>query len=125
MLFRSRDPAYYQAITAGNLRKLLRQCRRRRSTVMDQSKIRVIKYLLWYCHIEGGAGETLPRHLTVRITRDAMTEAIGQISLRTVNRILSLLREEGVVSLVLGKVFMSRDLFLILLAGLEKCVRGI
>lgn len=124
-LWMKRDPAYYQAITAGNLRKLLRQCRRRRSTVMDQSKIRVIKYLLWYCHIEGGAGETLPRYLTVRITRDAMTEAIGQISLRTVNRILSQLREEGVVSIVRGKLYIRPEQYLLLLAALENCERGI
>ena len=124
-LWMERDPACYRTLAAKYLRKLIEQCRVRRSTVADPSNIRVMKFLVWLCRTEGGAKETMPRPLTVHVTRDTMTEAIGHISLRTVNRILSQLRDEGFVSIVRGKPCIRPEQYLLLSKALKNEEGGI
>lgn len=112
-LWMERDPEYYKAAAARHIRILLAQCQTRRSTVVDRSDIRVIKYLVWYCQVKCGASsDKPPGPVTVRVTREAMTEAIGQISLRTVNRILSRMEKEDLIDIRKGKIYIRSEQYL-------------
>ncbi len=125
-LWMERDPAFYRDTVATHICKLISQCRTRRSTVVDSSDIRVIKYLVWYCQANGHTFDSQqPRPMTVRITREAMTGAIGQISLRTVNRILSQLEGEGRIGIVRGKVQIRPQQYRDLLETLKSYTSGV
>lgn len=109
-LWMDRDPEVYRETASRHIRMLLEQCQSRRSTVVQQSDIRVVKYLVWYCQVKGGASEKgLSAPLTVRATREVMTESIGRISLRTVNRILSQMEREKRIDIVKGKIRVSPE----------------
>lgn len=124
-LWMDRDPEVYRETASKHIRKLLEQCQARRSTVVQQSDIRITKYLVWYCQVKGGASkEGLPSPLIVRATREAMTESIGRISLRTVNRILSQMEQEGKLSIVRGKVRISPAQYQAMLDTLESYIGG-
>ena len=120
-LWMEQDISLYKQSVAKHIRTLLQQCQTRRTTVVEQADIRVIKYLTWYCRMNGNmSGTDLSRPLTVRVTRDTMTESIGRISLRTINRILSQLESKQLISIVKGKVCIRPEQYRQLNKILEK-----
>ncbi len=91
----------------------MNQCQTRRSTVEEQADIRVIKYLVWYCQVNGSVvNQALEAPVMVRVTQDVMTESIGKISLRTVNRVLAQLEKKQIIHVKKGKIRISPEQYI-------------
>ena len=95
------DIALYRRLVLHNLNMLIYQAMHSRSASGQPTRQRIIEYLRWYYEVESKDGVTA---VLLRKTREEITEDLGHISLRTLNRYIAELEEAGLFTIVRGKI---------------------
>lgn len=111
------EPDLMATLSADNLQMLLKQNHHRRMNAEYDPRIRIEKYLLWYCDLQLGQSAHFP--ISVKKTRENMVQDINLISLRTINRILALLKQEQSLSVIRGKVHITQTQYAKLKSHIE------
>ena len=95
------DNALYRKLVLHNLNMLMNQAMHSRSASCQPTRQRILEYLCWYYEVERKDSGTT---VLIRKTREEITEDLGHISLRTLNRYISELEDVGLFSIVRGKI---------------------
>lgn len=110
------DPMLFRKLTSENLNKLLQQSVVRRTAEEKSSYIRMLTYFRWYYLMYH---DTNTNRTIVKRTRDQMAEDISLISVRTINRILEKLQNDGLISIIKGKINIDEVQYQAILLELE------
>ncbi|MEA4915247.1 MAG: Crp/Fnr family transcriptional regulator [Christensenella sp.] len=110
------DPLLFRQLASENLNKLLQQSVVRRTAEEKSSYIRMLTYFRWYYLMYH---DTNTNCAIVKRTRDQMAEDISLISVRTINRILDKLQDDGLISIVKGKININEAQYRAILRELE------
>lgn len=100
----NQDQELHNRLALINLRMLADQASERRKAATENSKLRIMKYINWY--YEMNVSETDP--VILKRKREQIAEDIGGISLRSLNRYISAMENEGLFSIVKGKINISQ-----------------
>lgn len=102
-----KDVELYRRLVKYNLQMLLSQGLSHRIADRRDTYVRILDYLNW--NVGQQSHSRNQSFVTIRKTRETIAEEMGDISLRTLNRYLSILEKEGIISLVRGKIQISPE----------------
>lgn len=91
------------------LRTLVNDLKNKRDLEEESAEVRLLSYFVFYCRKEHFGRKGKSGTITVKETRERIAEEVGGISVRTVNRKISQFVEEGLVTVVHGKIQISLE----------------
>lgn len=88
---------------------LIKELKVKRVLEEESADVRLLSYFIFYYKREKFNKGNSSRSITVKETRERIAEEVGGISIRTVNRKISQFVEEGLITVVHGKVQISLE----------------
>ena len=95
------DNTLYRRLVLHNLNMLMKQAAHSRSASSQPTHQRILEYLRWFYEVERKDSGSA---VLIRKTREEITEDLGHISLRTLNRHISEMEDMGLFTIVRGKI---------------------